>query len=570
MRRIVLPLQNRLHAVSSPKKCEPSAFIIDGCSASIKRIEPTTSKQWFVSVRPLADKAVAAVREGRIKLYPDTWYNTFYAWMDNIRDWCISRQIWWGHRIPAWNCLECGHLIVASEDPGFCPRCGKIHLAQEHDVLDTWFSSALWPFSTLGWPENTKELQTFYPTSVLITSFDILFFWVARMMMMGLHFMDEVPFHDVYLHALVRDKHGKKMSKSTGNVIDPLDMIKQYGTDAFRFTLTAFAAQGREIRMDEERIDGYRRFINKLWNAARFAQMHIKESEPNITAAADEPGTLALPHRWILSRTNATIRDVRKALDGYDFNLIASAIYQFTWHEFCDWYVEWIKADLFSDNAAAREQARGVLLCVLEHILKMLHPICPFVTEEIWSQLPGTRGTIMLELFPVEQPLWENAEAEQSMQLLMEVITAVRTIRSEADVHPSAKVQAVLICPDVAKRELLRSFGSSLCAMTRAESIDIAESGAVPDDAGHALISGVEVVVPLNELIDVDAELDKLARERSKIEQDLQRVSGKLGNENFLRNAPPDVVAKELAKLEELKSRLAKNEESRERLGRGR
>uniref|UniRef100_UPI004055ACBA valine--tRNA ligase n=1 Tax=Candidatus Electronema sp. TaxID=2698783 RepID=UPI004055ACBA len=548
-------------------KIEDYEHAVGKCYRCATVIEPTTSKQWFVSVRPLADKAVAAVREGRIKLYPDTWYNTFYAWMDNIRDWCISRQIWWGHRIPAWNCLECGHLIVASEDPGFCPRCGKIHLAQEHDVLDTWFSSALWPFSTLGWPENTKELQTFYPTSVLITSFDILFFWVARMMMMGLHFMDEVPFRDVYLHALVRDKHGKKMSKSTGNVIDPLDMIRQYGTDAFRFTLTAFAAQGREIRMDEERIDGYRRFINKLWNAARFAQMHLKESGPGIVAVADQPAALALPHRWILSRTNATICDVRKALDGYDFNLIASAIYQFTWHEFCDWYVEWIKADLFSDNVAAREQARGVLLCVLEHILKMLHPICPFVTEEIWSQLPGTRGTIMLEQFPVEQPLWENAEAEQSMQLLMEVITAIRTIRSEADVHPSAKVQAVLICPDAAKRELLLSFADSICAMTRAESLDIAESGAVPDDAGHALVSGVEVVVPLKELIDVEAELDKLARERGKIEQDLQRVNGKLGNDNFLRNAPADVVAKEQAKLEELKARLAKNEESKERLG---
>ncbi|MCW5207030.1 class I tRNA ligase family protein [Desulfobulbus sp. F5] len=414
---------------------------------------------------------------------------------------------------------------------------------------------------------NAPSAKKSSPASVLITSFDILFFWVARMMMMGLHFMDEVPFHDVYLHALVRDKQGKKMSKSTGNVIDPLDMIRQYGTDAFRFTLTAFAAQGREIRMDEERIDGYRRFIDKLWNAARFAQMHIKESEPGITAVSDSPADLALPHRWILSRTNATIRDVRKALDGYDFNLIASAIYQFTWHEFCDWYVEWIKADLFSDDATKRDQARGVLLCVLEHILKMLHPICPFVTEEIWSQLPGTRGTIMLEAFPVEQPLWENAEAEQSMQLLMEVITAIRTIRSEADVHPSAKVQVVLICPDAAKRELLRSFSGSLCAMTRAESIEIAESGAVPDDAGHALVSGVEVVVPLKELIDVDAELDKLARERSKIEQDLQRVNGKLGNENFLSNAPPDVVAKEQTKLEELKARLAKNEESRERLG---
>jgi valyl-tRNA synthetase len=551
-------------------KIDDYEHAVGKCYRCATVIEPTTSKQWFVSVRPLADKAVAAVREGRIKLYPDTWYNTFYAWMDNIRDWCISRQIWWGHRIPAWNCLECGKLIVASEEPTFCTRCGKPYLEQEHDVLDTWFSSALWPFSTLGWPENTKELQTFYPTSVLITSFDILFFWVARMMMMGLHFMDEVPFRDVYLHALVRDKHGKKMSKSTGNVIDPLAVIAQYGTDAFRFTLTAFAAQGREIRMDEERIDGYRRFINKLWNAARFAQMHIKESGPDIVAVADQPAALALPHRWILSRISGTTAEVRKALDGYDFNLIASAIYQFTWHEFCDWYVEWIKADLFSDDAAKREQARGVLLCVLERILKLLHPICPFVTEEIWSQLPGQRGTIMLEPFPEAHPAWADAQAEQSMQLLMDVISAVRTIRSEADVHPSAKLHVSLICPDAAKRKLLTAFSGSICAMTRAESVAIVESGAVPDDAAHSLVSGVEVVVPLKELIDVDAELDKLARERKALEQDLQRVRGKLGNDNFLRNAPQDVVEKEQTKLEELNARLAKNEESRERLGKGR
>jgi valyl-tRNA synthetase len=548
-------------------KIDDYEHAVGKCYRCATVIEPTTSKQWFVSVRPLADKAVAAVREGRIRLYPDTWYNTFYAWMDNIRDWCISRQIWWGHRIPAWNCLECGKLIVANEEPTFCTRCGKPYLEQEHDVLDTWFSSALWPFSTLGWPENTKELQTFYPTSVLITSFDILFFWVARMMMMGLHFMDEVPFRDVYLHALVRDKHGKKMSKSTGNVIDPLAVIAQYGTDAFRFTLTAFAAQGREIRMDEERIDGYRRFINKLWNAARFTQMHLKESGPDIVAVADEPGKLALPHRWILTSINVTTFEVRKALDDYDFDIIASAIYQFTWHEFCDWYVEWIKADLFSDDAVKRDQARGVLLCVLERILKLLHPICPFVTEEIWSQLPGRRGTVMLEAFPEINPAWADAQAVRSMQLLMDVISAVRTIRSEADVHPSAKLHVSLICPDAAKRELLHAFSGSICAMTRAETLDIVESGAVPDDAAHSLVSGVEVVVPLKELIDVDAELDKLARERKVLEQDLQRVRGKLGNDNFLRNAPVDVVDKEQAKLAELESRLAKNEESRGRLG---
>jgi Valyl-tRNA synthetase len=395
-------------------KIEDYQHAVGKCYRCSTVVEPTTSKQWFVSVRPLADKAVAAVQEGRIKLYPNTWYRTFYAWMENIRDWCISRQIWWGHRIPAWTCEGCGQLVVEVSAPDACPFCGSTTLHQENDVLDTWFSSALWPFSTLGWPENTKELATFYPTSVLITSFDILFFWVARMMMMGLHFMDEVPFHDVYLHALVRDKFGKKMSKSTGNVIDPLVMIGQYGTDAFRFTLTAFAAQGREIRMDEERIDGYRRFINKLWNAARFAQMHLKEADPAITALAADPKKLALAHRWILSRINGTIAEVRAALDGYNFNEVASASYQFVWHEFCDWYLEWIKADLFSDDATARDQAKAVLLTVLEQVLKLMHPICPFVTEEIWSQLPGERRTIMLEPFPEVNPAWGGCGGRDS------------------------------------------------------------------------------------------------------------------------------------------------------------
>ncbi len=529
-------------------------------------VEPTTSKQWFVSVRPLADKAVAAVREGRITIYPNTWDNTFYAWMDNIRDWCISRQIWWGHRIPAWTCQECGKLVVETTDPEKCPHCGSTDLVQETDVLDTWFSSALWPFSTLGWPENTKELQTFYPTSILITSFDILFFWVARMMMMGIHFMDEVPFHDVYLHALVRDKHGKKMSKSTGNVIDPLVMIDQYGTDAFRFTLTAFAAQGREIRMDEERVEGYRRFINKLWNAARFAQMHIKDADPAITRVADDPAGLPLPHRWILSRTNATIVEVRKALDGYNFNDIASHLYQFTWHSFCDWYVEWIKKDLYGDDDQARQNARGVLLVVLENILKLMHPVTPFVTEEIWSQLPGERDTIMLAPFPEENFVWHDPRAEEEMELLMDVISGLRTIRTEAELHPTAKITATIISPDADKRAVLETFADSVATMVRAEKLDIVDQGEVPDDAGHGMAGDVELVVPLAGLIDVEAELEKLARERKKLDKELARVSGKLKNEKFLANAPVAIVAKERAKEEELQAKLAKNDESVARL----
>ncbi|BCO07911.1 valine--tRNA ligase [Desulfolithobacter dissulfuricans] len=548
------------------EKIEDYQHAVGKCYRCSTVVEPITSKQWFVSVRPLADKAVEAVREGKIRIFPNTWYNTFYSWMDNIRDWCISRQIWWGHRIPAWTCQDCGEVIVASEDPDTCPRCGSTRLEQETDVLDTWFSSALWPFSTLGWPENTRELQMFYPTSVLITSFDILFFWVARMMMMGIHFMGEVPFRDVYLHALVRDKHGKKMSKSTGNVIDPLVMIEKYGTDAFRFTLTAFAAQGREIRMDEDRIEGYRHFINKLWNAARFAQMHIKDCDPSITRVVDDPQSLPLQHRWILSRLDKTIGDVRRDLDGYNFNEIASAIYQFTWHEFCDWYVEWIKPELYGEDATYQEQARGVLLTVLENILKLLHPIAPFVTEEIWSVLPGERSTIMLEPFPEVRPEWEDADAEQEMGLLMDVISGIRTIRSEAELHPTAKIEATAICPDPEKRRLIETFSPSIEAMTRAEKLHVTPEAVIPDDAGHALVQDVELFVPLKGLIDVEAELDKLARERTRLEKELKRVEGKLGNEKFLANAPEAVVEKEREKQAELQARLEKNQANRTRL----
>ena len=555
-----------LEAQGFLEKIEPYDHAVGKCYRCATVVEPTTSKQWFVSVRPLADKAVAAVREGRITIYPNTWYNTFYAWMDNIRDWCISRQIWWGHRIPAWTCQGCGKFVVSTEDPDTCPHCGSTELEQESDVLDTWFSSALWPFSTLGWPENSKALQTFYPTSILITSFDILFFWVARMMMMGLHFMDEVPFHDVYLHALVRDKHGKKMSKSTGNVIDPLVMIDKYGTDAFRFTLTAFAAQGREIRMDEERIEGYRRFINKLWNAARFAQMHIKDVDPNIIEVADDPSGLPLPHRWILSRTNRTIAEVRRGMDGYNFNEIASALYQFTWHAFCDWYVEWIKADLYGEDETARINACGVLLCVLEQILKLQHPVTPFVTEEIWSQLPGERGTIMLESFPEVHKAWQDEEAETAMELLMNVISGLRTIRTEAELHPTAKISVQIIAADADKRALLDDFSTSIKNMVRADTVDIVSAGIVPNDAGHTLVQDVELVVPLSGLIDVEAELAKLEREGQKLDKELARVRAKLENEKFLGNAPAAVVQKERDKETELQGRRAKNIESVARL----
>ena len=529
-------------------------------------IEPTTSLQWFVSVRPLADKAVAAVREERINIYPKSWYNTFYGWMDNIRDWCISRQIWWGHRIPAWNCHSCDHMIVETIAPQICPSCGSSDLEQETDVLDTWFSSALWPFSTMGWPEQTMELKTFYPTSILITSFDILFFWVARMMMMGIHFMDEVPFRDVYLHALVRDKHGKKMSKSTGNVIDPLEVMGQYGTDAMRFTLVAFAAQGREIKLDESRIEGYRFFINKMWNAARFSLMHVSGCDDSIKDCVQHPEELALVHRWILSRTAHTIDIVRRGLDEYHFNEVASVLYQFIWHEFCDWYLEWIKADLFSDDERAKNQARGVLLVVLETVIKLIHPVTPFVTEEIWSVLPGERKVLMKEEFPQRQSQWLSDSAENQMGVLMGIISGIRNIRSEADVHPSHRIEAFVTNISDEQAELVNQFSSAISDMTRLNGLHVQPETDKPSDAATYLFNDVEIYVPLKGLIDVDSELEKLGRERTKVEASLKQVNGKLTNKKFLANAPDAVVSKEKDKKEELDNRLLRIGEAESRL----
>ncbi len=554
-----------LEAQGYLEKIEDYDHAVGQCYRCSTVVEPTTSLQWFVSVRPLADKAVAAVKEGRINIYPKNWYNTFYSWMDNIRDWCISRQIWWGHRIPAWNCLDCGEMIVASVDPKSCTKCDSTNIEQESDVLDTWFSSALWPFSTMGWPENNKLLTTFYPTSILVTSFDILFFWVARMMMMGIHFMDDIPFKDVYLHALVRDKHGKKMSKSTGNVIDPLEVMATYGTDATRFTLVAFAAQGREIKLDEDRIEGYRFFINKLWNAARFSLMHVYDCDPSITRVVDKRDELPLIHRWILSRCARTVSDVRKGLDEYHFNDVASANYQFIWHEFCDWYLEWIKADLFGDDEQKTEQARGTLLAVLETILKLIHPITPFVTEEIWSALPGDRQLLMTESFPEEKQSWLDEQAESDMALLMGVITGIRNIRAEADIHPSKKVEACVICQDSVQADLIGMFEPAISDMTRLSGLDVNCIDEKPEDAATYIFGDIEIYVPLKGLIDIDKELEKLAREQKKVEDKLARINSKLANEKFLANAPAAVIDKEKNKKEELDKTMSKILEAKER-----
>ncbi|UCE82899.1 MAG: valine--tRNA ligase [Deltaproteobacteria bacterium] len=524
-------------------------------------IEPTLSKQWFVSVKQMAEVSMAAVREGKTRIVPEMWERNYFDWLENIEDWCISRQIWWGHRIPAWYCQDCDEVIVAMEEPKQCSRCSSGNLVQESDVLDTWFSSALWPFSTMGWPEKTSELEIFYPTSVLVTGFDILFFWVARMMMMGLHFMKDVPFRDVYIHALVRDAEGMKMSKSKGNVIDPLVIMDLYGTDAFRFTLAAFAAQGRDIRLSEERVEGYRHFINKIWNASRFTLMNLE----GVAAAGVLPKPKRLADRWMLSRLQEIFRQVNEALESYHFNEAASVIYQFTWHEFCDWYLEFIKPVLYGDNQEEREETQQFLLHGLSCLLRLLHPFVPYVTEELWHHLPSTKGTIMTAEYPAPAPSLVDREAEEQMALVMDVTTAIRNIRGEMNVAPAARVDAVVFGPDNLT-SVVRAHGHYIEDLARLSTLEMHRDGQRPRASASAVVRELELFVPLEGILDFEEESKRLRKEIRKLEPELGRVKNKLANTEFLTRAPTDIVAKEKDKCERLGGKLDKLRTQLERL----
>jgi valyl-tRNA synthetase len=556
------------------EKVEPYQHSVGHCYRCRNTIEPYLSKQWFVKVKPLAEKAVAAVENGDTQIIPDIWTKTYYEWMNNIKDWCISRQIWWGHRIPAWTCEDCDQLIVAMEGPEKCPACEGRTLIQETDVLDTWFSSALWPFSTMGWPENTQALQTFYPTSVLVTGFDILFFWVARMMMMGLHFMGEVPFRDVYIHALVRDAEGKKMSKSKGNVIDPLYVIDEYGADAFRFTLAALAAQGRDIKLSEDRIEGYRHFINKLWNAARFALMHLSDFEPD--PSVRDVRQLSLADRWILSRLNSLVETVRVGLDEYKFNDAANALYQFVWHEFCDWYLEIVKPVLYggvAGNAGDRksgerpeeghyESTRFVLWTVLNETLRLLQPFIPFVAEEIWDKLPGPEGSIMDAEFPVASEERHDPDAEQAMEVLMGVVSGVRNIRGEMNVAPSLLVEVTVQSADKKVRELVQQRRDTIVNLCKAKTLDVMPLGERPPASATSVFGNAVIFVSLEGVIDFELEIERLDKEINKIDKELGGIDKKLRNEDFLEKAPNEVVEKvreKGEKLTEKRNRLQDN-----------
>jgi valyl-tRNA synthetase len=516
-------------------------------------IEPYLSDQWFVRMRPLADKALAAWERGEVRFYPKKWENTYTHWLRNIRDWCISRQLWWGHRIPVWYCDACGKMTVAREDPAACAHCGGSKIRQDPDVLDTWFSSALWPFSTLGWPEDTPDLRSFYPTSVLVTAYEILFFWVARMIMMGLEFRGEVPFRDVLIHGLVRDMQGRKMSKSLGNGIDPLEIVAEYGADALKFTLAFLAAQGQDVLMNKESFKLGSKFANKIWNASRYLLMNLEAHElvPASRLALDEVD------RWVFDRLNTAVRTVREALDQYRFFDAAQAAYEFFWNDFCDWYLEASKLKL-------DDRKLTLLLAVLEESLRLLHPLLPFLTEEIYQKLPGHQASIMSAPYPEVRPEREHPEAVESFALVQELVRAVRTVRAEFTI-PFDRPLRVAVAAAAGPREVLRDHLELVSLLTNARELAIWAQGDSPvlrqaDRKGAIPVvgSGFEAFVQIRELIDVARESARLSKELAGLESLTERTRLKLDNPAFVQKAPAEVVAKERAKLEEFARRRDK------------
>jgi valyl-tRNA synthetase len=542
-------------------KTEPHAHSVGHCYRCKTVVEPLISTQWFVKTGPLAEPAIQAVREGRIRFIPETWKATYYDWMENIRDWCISRQIWWGHQIPAWYCDACDHVTVAREDPESCGGCGGTGLTRETDVLDTWFSSALWPFSTLGWPEKTDDLARFYPTHTLVTAFDILFFWVARMVMMGLKFMGDVPFRDVYIHALVRDAEGQKMSKSKGNVVDPLTVMDRYGTDAFRFTLAAMASPGRDVRLAEDRVAGYRNFCNKLWNAARFIEMNLPEDQPPTTDLAGAVAKGGLPERWIASRLNETVETVGRHLEGYRFDEASRTLYNFVWGEFCDWYLELAKAALNGDDPEAQAATRAVLVGVFDAVLRLLHPFVPFITEEIRSLLPHEGETILTAPYPQADARLNDPEANAAVERMKAVITGIRNIRSAMNIPPSTPLSALVRTEEADTARHLEAGAVHVRRLARVESLEAGTGIARPAASATAVIDAGEVYVPLAGRIDLAAETERLNGQLAKVSKELIGVSKKLQNADFVERAPAEVVDRERTRREELAAREAKLKE---------
>jgi valyl-tRNA synthetase len=541
-KRIVEDMQ----ALGLIDRIEPYRHSVGVCYRCKTVVEPLVSKQWYVRMKPLAEPAIKAVRSGKIKIVPRAWSKTYFHWMENIRDWTISRQLWWGHRIPVWYCDKDGSMHASRTDLSECPQC-KGPLRQETDVLDTWFSSGLWPFSTLGWPESTPELKVFYPTSVLSTGFDILTFWVARMAMLGIKFMGDVPFHHVYIHALIRDAEGQKMSKSKGNVVDPLSVMDRYGTDAFRFTLAALAAQGRDIRLAEERIEGYRNFANKIWNAARLVLTNLEGYDP----AVARRGTPSVADRWIKSRLIEATAQVRKAIDTYRFNDAASAVYQFLWHEYCDWYLEIAKRSLYQpESPEAKAVTQRTLVETLETTLRLLHPFMPFISEELWQRLPHAGESIMIAPFPKVTRKGRDPEAERLIAPVLDFVSAIRTVRSESRISPAVELAVTVKPSGPAVAAVLESSRAVIGSLARA-AITVSRDGARPAGSAVATTPSGDVFVRLEGVVDFEAERQRLRKEIERARKEIAFLEGKLGRPEFVERAPAEVVERERERLVE-------------------
>lgn len=525
----LLKIENIKHSVGHCYRCDTV-------------IEPLLMDQWFVSMKPLSENAIKSVEENEIKFYPNRWKKVYLNWMYEIRDWCISRQLWWGHRIPIWYCQDCGHINVSENDVEKCEKCGSTNLKQDEDVLDTWFSSALWPFSTLGWPEETDDLKTFYPTDVLVTGFDIIFFWVARMIIMGFEFMKEKPFSDVYIHQLVRDKYGRKMSKSLGNGIDPIEIIDKFGADPMRFTLALMAAQGKDINLDVNYIENNKKFANKIWNATRFVILNLDDfKEVPIE-------NLKLSDKWILSKVQKTIRNVTDAIENYEFNIAAKEIYTFFWDELCDWYIEIAKPRLKTNE---RHLVQNVLVYVLDKSLKLLHPFMPFITEELWQKLPVSTESITVSEWPKVEEKFINEDSEKHFNLLMNIIRGIRNIKAEVNIPQSKKVN-ISINKNITDEEKLY-----IQTLANVEKINISE--VKPEKSASAYIgSEIEVYVELGELINIDSEIERLSKKIEKLETDAEKFRKKLSNKKFLEGAPEEIINETKEKLKDIEEKINK------------
>ena len=548
-------------------KTEEMVIPVGECYRCHTVVEPMLSDQWFVSMEELAKPAIEAAHNGTLRHVPERFQKVYLHWLEEIRDWCISRQLWWGHRIPAWYCADCGEIVVSETTPEACTKCGSHNLTQDEDVLDTWFSSALWPFSTLGWPEETEDLKYFYPTNVLVTGYDIIFFWVVRMVFSALETTGQVPFHDVYVHGLVRDEQGRKMSKSLGNGIDPLEVIDQYGADALRFMLTTGITPGNDMRFKTDRLEASRNFANKLWNASRFVIMNLEEGCEEV-----DPSLWKDEDKWIVARANDAARYVTETMEKYDLALAGQRVYDLIWNEYCDWYIELVKERLYGDDEQDKKTVRYILVKVLKDMLKLLHPFMPFITEEIWGFLPGnekaSQGDPDSMLIRASWPEYDEAmtwpEEVEKLEMAMAIIRSIRNIRAEAEAAPSRKLRGIVLCSE-GREPVVKAGERYVKALSNLTELTFAASRAdVPEEVMSAVVDGAEVFIPLDDLMDYEAELARLQKEEKRLQGEVKRVNGKLNNEGFVSKAPAAVVDEEKAKkaryeemLEKVSARLA-------------